>query len=330
MGLMGKNILLSMMAAAMCALPSFAQVSSDSIPATDNVRQEIRNAFNNARRAGTVEAWEIFINNYPESLYIEQARKMRDHAIVNSYCNPATTLERLVNYIEDNVAHEPRIRMFYANLVNNPTHSYRYEHMDIGFDGCTGRVDEHIEMADGSRARDNYFIFDDKGLLVEQSIMGRQGKPRVATYTYAYNNLHSYSLKTCTYEGKKSTGEATYDANDKLASIAIDDSRWTYSYNDLGSLVKLVSTAGKYSRTLVYNDGHIVREETAGKVYRYLYDYDSATMKRYLIGINEMQDGEVIHELKVDYSIDSKGRVTRAEITLDGKPQMTITRKYSK
>ena len=327
---MNKHLILSLVAAATCALPSLAQITSDSIPSTDNVRQEIRDAFNTARRAGTVEAWDIFINNYPESLYIEQARKNRDNAIVMSYCNEETSLARLVDYIEENIAHEPRIRTFYANLVNNPTHSYRYEHMDIGFNGCTGRVDEHIELADGSHTRDNYFIFNDQGLLVEQSVMGRNGKARVATYSYHYDNLHGYALKGSKLDGgKASKSQVTYDKYDKLASITIDESSWNYTYNEYGSLAKLVSQAGKYSRTLVYNDGYIIREENDGKVFRYLYDYDTATLKKYLIGINEMQDGKAIHERKIDYDIDSKGRITRAVITLDGAPQMTITRTYS-
>ena len=324
-----KNLLLSMMAATIYALPSSAQTTDDIHP-TDNVRQELRDAYNNARRLGTVEAWEIFINNYPESLYIEQARKNRDNAIVNSYCNPETSLQQLVGYIEDNVAHEPRVRLFYANLVNNPTHSYRYEHMDIGFNGCTGRVDEHIEFANGAKPRDNYFVFNDKGLLIEQCVMGSKGNKRVASYTYGYDNLHGYSLKTCKMsDAKPSMSEVEYDRNDKLQSIAIDESRWTYHYNEYGALNKLVSQAGKSTRTLVYNDGYIIREETAGKVLRYLYDYDSATMKRYLIGINEMQDGVAVHERKVEYEIDSKGRITKAVITQDGALQMTITRTYS-
>lgn len=314
----------------MGVLPSLAQSIENAPAVSEDTRQEIRDAYNNARRLGTVEAWEIFINNYPESLYIEQARKMRDNAIVMSYCNRQTTLSRLVEYVEENSAHEPRIRMFYANLVNNPTHSYRYEHMDIGFNGCTGRVDEHIDFASGAKSRDNYFVFNDKGLLIEQGVMGSKGVLRVATYTYGYDNLHGYSLKSCKMgDGKPSVSEVVYDENtDKLQSIAIDQSKWQYTYNEYGSLSKLVSQAGKSVRTLVYNDGYIIREEVAGKVYRYLYDYDSATQKRYLIGINEMQEGVVVHERKVNYSIDSKGRITRAEITLDGAPQMTITRTY--
>lgn len=316
-----------MMATAMCVLPLSAQ-GTDRIAAS-NERQEVRDAYNAAHRVGTVEAWEIFINNYPESPRVEQARKMRDNAIVNSYCNDETTLARLVEYIEENIAHEPRIRTFYANLVNNPTHSYRFEHMDIGFNGCTGRVDEHIEMGDGSRSRHNYFIFDEKGLLVEQSIMGRRGKARVTTYDYAYDNLHGYSLKAVHYQGKTTSVQATHDRNDKLLALAGGELKWNYTYNDMGALSKLIMSDGKIARTLLYNGGYIIREETAGKVLRYLYDWDSATFKKYLIAVNEIVGGETIHERKVDYSIDTKGRITRAVITLDGTHQMTITRTYT-
>lgn len=316
-----------MTAMALCSLPSLAQ-DEVAAPSEDDRREE-REAYVAARKMGTVEAWEIFINNYPESYYIEQARKMRDNAIVNSYCNKSTTLEKLVTYVEDNSAHEPRIKTFYANLVNNPTHSYRYEHMDIGFNGCTGRVDEHIEWADGSRARDNYFVFNEMGLLVEASVMGSSGKVNKATYEYDYDNLHGYRLKSMKGAKKNAQFEAMFDDNDKLEIIIGDNgNKWVYSYNDLGALNKLVVTTPTTKRTLVYNDGYIIREETAGKVLRYLYDYDTATLKKYLIGINEIADREVVHERKVEYSYDSKGRITRADITLDGKPQMTITRTY--
>lgn len=318
-----------MMAMGMCSLPSLAQ--DEVTVTTDELeRQEVREAYAAARKAGTVEAWEIFINNYPDSYYTEQARKLRDNAIVNSYCNQRTTLAQLVEYIEDNSAHEPRIKTFYANLVNNPTHSYRYEHMDIGFNGCTGRVDEHIEFANGSRARDNYFVFDDKGLLVEASVEGSSGKTYAATYEYAYDNLHGYCLKAMKAQSKTAQFEAFYDDNDKLEILSGDNgNKWVLSYNELGALNKLVVTTPAGKRTLVYNDGYIIREESAGKVLRYLYDYDTSTAKKYLIGINEMVDREVAHERKVKYVYDLKGRVTRAEISLDGELQMTITRTFA-
>ena len=105
------------------AVTATAQQSADDLKEQRFIERE---AYNTARSLNTVDAWEIFINNYPESFYIEQARKMRDAAIVRRYCNDKTTLAELTEYIDENAAHEPRIRTFYANLVNNPTHSYRF------------------------------------------------------------------------------------------------------------------------------------------------------------------------------------------------------------
>ena len=296
-------------------------------------RLEEREAYQQAKQLNTVDAWEIFINNYPESFFIEQARKFRDAAIVNKYCSDNTTLEQLTTYIEEESVHEPRIRMFYANLVNNPTHSYRYEHMDVGFNGCTGHVTETITFADGAKARTNHFYFNEQGLLTQSDIMGSKGNVTTTTYSYAYDNLHGYSLKSATRKGgARIDYEPFFNRADKLEIITSDGSvhkhKWVYSYNDNGALTKLVVTDGDKRRVLVYNDGYIIREESDGKVFRYYYDYDSATLKKYLIGISEISDNGTEHERKFNYKIDTHGRITSVTISQDGKPEMTITRTY--
>ena len=320
--------LLTLFLLAGATLTATAQQSGDNVQ-----RQVEREAYAEARRLNTVDAWEIFINNYPESFFIEQARKMRDAAIVNSYCNRNVTLERLTAYIDEETAQEPRIRIFYANLVNNPTHSYRYEHMDVGFNGCTGRVDERITFADGSKPRNNYFIFNEQGLLTESGIMGSKGNVVTTNYTYAYNNLHGFTLHSTTKKGGTPVDyEPFFNAADKLEILTSDGStrkhKWVYHYNDKGALARLSVTDGDKRRVLVYNDGYIIREETDGKVFRYYYDYDSATFKKYLIGISEVQENGPGHERKFNYKIDTHGRITSVEITQDGAPVMTITRSY--
>jgi hypothetical protein len=106
-------------------------------------------------------------------------------------------------------------------------------------------------------------------------------------------------------------------------------SRQDYSYNENGNLTKLVITPAKGDkRTLLYQDGYVVREETGSRVFRYHYDFDTATGKKFLIAIKELKGTEVIHERTFDYDIDTHGRYTRVAIALDGKPQMTITRSY--
>lgn len=320
--------LLTLFLLAGATLTATAQQSGDNVQ-----RQVEREAYAEARRLNTVDAWEIFINNYPESFFIEQARKMRDAAIVNSYCNRNVTLERLTAYIDEETAQEPRIRIFYANLVNNPTHSYRYEHMDVGFNGCTGRVDERITFADGSKPRNNYFIFNEQGLLTESGIMGSKGNVVTTNYTYAYNNLHGFTLHSTTKKGGTTVDyEPFFNAADKLEILTSDGStrkhKWVYHYNDKGALARLSVTDGDKRRVLVYNDGYIIREEADGKVFRYYYDYDSATFKKYLIGISEVQENGPGHERKFNYKIDTHGRITSVEITQDGAPVMTITRSY--
>ncbi|MBR5727557.1 MAG: hypothetical protein IKX39_02815 [Muribaculaceae bacterium] len=323
---MNKKIYI-LLAMATMALAATAQQTDEELKEQRFIERE---AYNTARSLNTIDAWEIFLNNYPESYYVEQARKMRDAAIVRKYCNEKTTLAQLTEYIDENAAQEPRIRTFYANLVNNPTHSYRFEHMDVGFNGCTGRVDEHITFADGSKPRDCYFIFDEKGLLVKSSIMGTRPKPVVTTYSYNYDNLHGYALKQMNRAGAKSDFEVFYDDNDKLEILSSHNGqKWVLTYNDHGAISKVVITDGATRRTLVYNDGYIIREETGGKALRYLYDYDSATFKKYLIGINEVDRETPGGERKFDYEIDMKGRITRCTITQDGKAVMTLTRTYS-
>ena len=154
------------------SITSFAQDSD----ADAQLRQQEREAYAAAKRLNTAEGWEIFINNYPESFYIEQARKMRDAAIVNEYCSPKTTLKQLVTYIDEERVQEPRIKLFYANLVNNPTHSYRYEHMDVGFNGCTGEVVERLES----------FLFQRAGIAYT---LRHHGKSRKIVNDYLHLRL---------------------------------------------------------------------------------------------------------------------------------------------
>jgi len=297
---------------------------------TEGYQQEERKAYNQALKAGTAEAWDIFINNYPNSPNLEQARMLRDHAVVNQYCNPSATLERLVAYIDNNEAHQPRIKTFYANLVNNPTHSYRIEHLDVGFNGCTGRVKETVTLANGKQCH-NQFVFNQQGLLTKSSIQNAKGQTTVVNYSYSYDNLHGYALKQSQSKHVTIQYAPIYGQDDRIEALKGNTGcRQDYTYGDNGTLTKLVITAPKTpKRTLLYKDGYVIREEKEGRAYRYFYDYDAATGKKFLIAIKEMKDGTALHERTFKYTIDTHGRYTRVEVALDGKRQMVITRTYT-
>ena len=298
--------------------------------ANAQVNEDERTAYNRAVEMGTVEAWQSFLGDFPDGRFAEQARKLRDAAIVNKYCNENVSLEALTAYIDTARAFEPRIKLFYSNLVNNPTHSYRIEHLDAGFNGCTGRVNETVVMADGSK-RNNVFMFNKQGLLTQSVIQGSKGTKTVVDYTYSYDNLHGFSLKQSKSKNKTTNYAPMFDANDRRVTIKGDNgTRQEYTFNENGQLTKLVITQPKgEKRTLLYKDGYIIREEVAGRAFRYHYDLDTATGKKFLIAIKELNGTDVIHERTFDYDIDTHGRYTRLAIALDGKPQMTITRSYS-
>ena len=246
------------------------------------------------------------------------------------YCSEDITLERLTNYFDSAHQASPRLKVFYANLINNSTHSYRIEHFDVGFNGCTGTVNEQVVMA-GGKKRDNVFTFNEQGLLTQSSIQGSKGNKTVVNYTYSYNDVHGFSLKQSKSKGKTINYAPIFDENGYRVTVKGDNkSRLDYTFNENGRLTKLVITQpGSEKRTLIYQDGYVIREERGSQVFRYHYDFDTATGKKFLIAIKEMKGSDVIHERTFDYEIDTHGRYTQVKIALDGKPQMTISRSYS-
>lgn len=248
----------------------------------------------------------------------------------NAYCSEQVTLDELAAYIDTTRNVEPSVKLFYTNLVNNPTHSYRIEHLDLGFNGCTGRVDEKVVMADGTR-RDNIFIFNEKGLLTQSTIQGSKGNKTVVDYTYSYDEVLGYTIKQSKSKSRTINYAPIYGEHGRRESIkGSNGQRQDYFYNEQGHLTKLVINPAKGDkRTLLYQGGYVVREETGGKAFRYHYDFDTATGKKFLISIEELKGTEVVHVRTFDYDIDTHGRYTRVTVALDGKHQMTVTRSYA-
>ena len=249
---------------------------------------------------------------------------------VGTYCKEGVALENISAFIDTTRDADPRVKAFYSNLVNNPTHSYRIEHFDVGFNGCTGRVDEHVALAKGGE-RDNVFIFNDQGLLVKSIIQGGKGSKTETNYTYAYDPVMGYTIKQSKSKNRTIKYVPIYGEHGLRETIKGDNgSRQDYTYNEQGRLSKLVITPAKGDkRTLLYQDGYVVREEVGGRAFRYHYEFDTATGKKFLIAIKELKGTDVIHERTYDFEIDTHGRYTRVSVALDGKHQMTITRSYS-
>lgn len=248
----------------------------------------------------------------------------------NVICSEQVALENLAAYIDTMRTADPHVKLFYTNLVNNPTHSYRIEHHDVGFNGCTGRVDEKVVLADGTK-RDNVFIFNEQGLLTQSVIQGSKGNKTTVNYTYSYDDVLGFALKQSKSKNQTIDYAPIYGEHGYRVTIkGSNGSRQDYTFDEQGHLTKRVITPAKGAkRTLLYQGGYVVREETGGKAFRYHYDFDTATGKKFLIAIKELKGTDVVHERTFDYDIDTHGRYTRVRVALDGKHQMTITRSYT-
>lgn len=290
-------------------------------------QQAEREAFNAARRDGSIEAYEQFLAAYPRGYYTEQARLNRDDAVVRAYCRADVTLDLLVDYIEINQPHAPRIRTFYANLVNQPTHSYRYSSCNLGFNGTTGTVKETVVTPDATSH--NTFVFDERGLLVSETTDGLKSE-----YTYSYDNLRGYRLASVTCDGNTETYEADYDALDRIVDLRAANDQYRFTYNELGSLTEVQHRDFALYKTLTYNDGTLIRLDERGggehDAYRYSYDFNADTGRRYLNAIRTIGAGDdETDTVKVTYTLDARGRYSTATLIDDsGNTVMTITRTY--
>lgn len=303
--------------------------------ADDTSAADERSAFNQARRDGSIEAYDAFLQQYPRGYYSEQARLNRDDAVVRAYCRAETSLDLLVDYIEINQPHAPRIRTFYANLVNQPTHSYRFTSSGLGFNGTVGEVYETVIDGKGVSTVSK-FVFDNRGLLVSDSIGSTSGRAQCHTYLYNYDNLHGHYLAAIVNETDRSREEfrAEFDDLDRLVALTSSASSYRFRYNDLGALTECRVRSGASTSVVTYNDGTpIVNHISGGGVdikQRYTYDYNAETGKRYLNAIKEVDaDGEPVTVNTISYTLDAAGRYTTATVTdADGKIVRTVMRRY--
>lgn len=310
---------------------------SSSVPASAQAGE--REAFNAARRDGSIEAYEQFLAAYPRGYYTEQARLNRDDAVVRAYCRADVPLDLLVDYIEINQPHAPRIRTFYANLVNQPTHSFRFLMADLGFNGTTGTVTETVTVPKGSTR--SVYVFDQRGLLVADTLAGFGIFATSRAYEYAYDNLHGYCLsRTRLTSGESAqvdeTYEARYDAMDRMVALKSSLGKlYRFVYNEFGGLAEVQFSNDGLHETLTYNDGTLLRRDLRtdsgqSKVFRFTYDYNADTGKRYLNGVKTLDgNGEVTSDHKVSYTLDGRGRYSTISVTDGDKTLMTVTRTYS-
>lgn len=279
----------------------------------------------NAKEVNDEKTWNKFISDYQfvntASSQVSEARKALVRLQENRLCNMYATLADLDKYASTNrrdVAN--RVFVVYDNLINLPTHSYRFMSLKLNFNGFVGNVEETITESTGTVTLNRY-SFNAQGLLTE----AYNGHTRVLTqYSYGYDEKHGFYLVAKTEKGKTYTYKCTYNANGRLSRLTCTDGQVIdYTYDADGRITERnEKTSAGENRKSTFKSGKIRTEKTGETLLKFLrYDGSRATQI-------DSEKGKTKHTWTYTYTTNDSGQWTRVDANLDGKPRMTITRTF--
>ncbi len=284
--------------------------------------------FKLAHEVNSVEHWKLFIKNYQlipgAESYIEQAQAMLKNAEDALFFNSTVTLAQLDAYAATTRRDlNNKIFRLYDNLINLPTHSYRYMSLKLNFAGITGRVQEKVVENAGTNNFINYFVFNKQGLL-EEVYNGRH--KTLTKYTYGFNKSHGFYLISKTVGTKNYPYSCTYDpATGHLSKVSCaDGTSMTYEYDNQGRLTGRteVDNKGK-KKTSTYKSGKMRTEQNGNIMLKFL-KYDGSHASEI-----DVQSDKKNSKWNYEYQLDDHARWTQAKVTVDSKPRLVITRTYS-
>lgn len=283
--------------------------------------------YDDACKANTSAGWKKFIADYQyvpgAEDRVSQARASLKRVDDARLLSRTVTLAELDAYVASNRRDmDNKIFTVYDNLINLPTHSYRFLSLKLGFGGATGRVEETVVDASGSRFVNRY-VFNKQGLL-EQVYDGRT--KATTRYTYGYDAVKGFYPLSKSVGKKTFKYECTYNtSNGHITKVRCGDgTSMSCSYDATGRLTGRVEIDGKGRRHVSsYRSGKI-RSETTGDVSLKFVKYDGAFPTQIV-----SQNRGKTYVWTYEYTLNGNGLWTRASARLDGKPRLTITRAYS-
>lgn len=297
-------------------------------PLVDQAKQRaMKLDYDDACKTNTSTGWKKFIADYQyvpgAEDRVSQARASLKKVDDAKLLSRTVTLAELDAYVASNRRDlDNKIFTVYDNLINLPTHSYRFLSLKLGFGGATGKVEETVADASGTRFVNRY-VFNRQGLL-EQVYDGRT---KVTTrYTYGYDAVKGFYPLTKSVGKKTFKYECTYNtSNGHITKVRCGDgTSMSCSYDASGRLTGRVEIDTKGRRHVAsYRSGKI-RSETTGDVSLKFVKYDGAFPTQIV-----SQNKGKTYVWTYEYTINGKGLWTRASARLDGRSRLNITRVYS-
>lgn len=283
--------------------------------------------YEDAEKEGTVQSWKKFIDSYrsrPEAqTLVAQAQRNLETVQNAQLVNSNVTLAELDRYAASTRREiENHVFMVYDNLINLPTHSYRFMSLKLNFGGATGRVVEQVKQVKG-KSFTNRFVFNSQGLLTEH-YDGYLNKK--VEYSYDFDPQHGFYPVSKTEGGKRYSYSCSYDrATGRLSMLKCSDGTVVmYTFDERGRIEERKQTdADGKTVTSTYKSGKVRTETGPKQTMKFLkYDDNRATQI-------DIEKGKVTDKWTYVYTQGENGAWVKAVASLNGKEQFTITREIT-
>ena len=295
-------------------------------PLIEQAKQKLlRLEFERAKKVNDEPTWKKFVNDYQfvtmASKQVEEARKALSRLHEQQLCNANVSLAELDGYASQyRRSVDNPVFVVYDNLINLPTHSYRFMSLKLNFNGAVGKVEETVKESTGTTTINRY-TFNAQGLLTE----AYNGYSRTLTqYTYAFSNTHGFYPVKKIEKGKTYTYKCYYNGIGRLSRLTCSDGEDIhFTYDADGRIVeRSEKLANGKSRVSTFKSGKIRTEKTDNTLLKFLrYDSSRATV------ITSEKAGKK-YEWTYTYTTTDTGAWKRVDAALNGKHRMTITRDY--
>lgn len=295
-------------------------------PLIEQAKQKLLHLeFARAQKTNDELTWKKFISDYQfvgmAAKQVEDAKAALKRLHEQQLCNANVNLADLDAYAsQQKRAVDNPVFVIYDNLINLPTHSYRFMSLKLNFNGAVGKVEEMVKESTGTTTINRY-TFNAQGLLTE----AYNGYSRTLTqYTYAFSNTHGFYPVKKTEKGKTYTYKCYYNAFGRLSRLTCSDGDdFHFSYDADGRIVERnEKLANGKTRVSTFKSGKIRTEKTDNTLLKFLrYDGSRATM------ITSEKGGKK-YEWTYTYTTSDNGAWKRVDAALNGKHRMTITRDY--
>lgn len=255
-------------------------------------------AFKEAKQESSINAFQTYLNSYPQSKYFQEALSLLDATFLRKYFNSSTTLADLQYFAQHENWNDSeggkQLCALLSNIQNLPSSI-----AESDCNGIWGDVNINTYIAETSTSYDEKFEINEQGLITKYY---NSRSNRELQYKYLFDDVHGWQLTSRTDEkGHTITYQYLYDEAGLIKELRVSDgSRLAFSYN--GFNVRTITHFKGNSITAVdsYNQLRQMIKSVKGSI-TINYEYND---EGDVVSMNKKRGSAVLEATSYEYEYD--------------------------